>query len=170
MDRSKNPDRRTGGADETLPAAPDNPSGATRESLVEEQIRKAQEQGQFDNLPGFGKPLPKDDGYELAGEHWLGNHILKQAGFLPLWLQLRKEIAAERGEVEAALSRYREQARTLDPLASGTYATLRELEENYVQLATAINEKIHQHNDHCPPTQLLHWFPEDAARRGEHPR
>jgi hypothetical protein len=27
------------------------------ESLVEKQIREAQEQGEFDNLPGAGKPL-----------------------------------------------------------------------------------------------------------------
>jgi hypothetical protein len=133
-----------------------------RESLIDAQIRAAQEQGKFDNLPGFGKPLSKDAGYEMAGEHWMSNHILKQAGYLPIWLELRKEIASERGDVEAALAAYHEQA--LNPVGSSP-TTLRQLEDHYFQLATAINQKIDQHNDHCPNTQLLNRFREDATRR-----
>lgn len=133
-----------------------------RDSLVDARIRAAQEQGKFDNLPGFGKPLPKDSSYELAGEQWMGNHILKQAGYLPIWLELRKEIAAERGAVKAALADYREQARNPNPSSPGT---LQQLGDRYVQLARQINVKIDRHNDHCPDTQLLNRFREDATRR-----
>jgi hypothetical protein len=38
------------------------------ESAIDKQIREAQERGDFDNLPGAGKPLP-DDG-ELYDENW----------------------------------------------------------------------------------------------------
>jgi hypothetical protein len=133
-----------------------------RDNLIDAQIRAAQEQGKFDNLPGFGKPLPKEEGHEMAGEHWMGNHILKQAGYLPIWLQLRKEIAAERDDVAAAFAAYREQVSS--PSGSNP-STLQQLEDHYVQLATAINAKIDQHNDHCPNTQLLNRFREDATRR-----
>lgn len=33
----------------------------SRESFVERQIREAHERGEFDNLPGAGKPLPDLD-------------------------------------------------------------------------------------------------------------
>ncbi|MDZ7917383.1 MAG: DUF1992 domain-containing protein [Rhodococcus sp. (in: high G+C Gram-positive bacteria)] len=38
------------------------------ESWVEQQIRKAQEQGHFDNLSGSGKPIPVDSA--LDGPNW----------------------------------------------------------------------------------------------------
>ena len=37
------------------------PLGTSWESWIEAQIRVAQEQGAFDNLPGAGKPLPNID-------------------------------------------------------------------------------------------------------------
>lgn len=164
MERSKETDRE------------DNPDGRLRsphfetfpdkiDSPIDEQIRTAQAQGKFDNLPGFGKPLPRDESYELAGEHWMSNHILKQAGYLPIWLELRKEIAAERSAVEDIRDRYRKMTRRLDPDSPATRASLNELEQRYVELAAEINVKIDQHNDRCPNTQLLNRFPEDALRR-----
>ena len=153
MERDKDPER------------PQSIFRPPRESLIDEQIREAQKQGMFDNLPGNGKPLPKDDSYYLAGEHWMSNKALKEAGFVPEWIQLRKEIAAERGEVQSALGRYREQAHELDPSAPETRATLQALEDRYVQLATTINRKIDSHNVRCPANQTLTRFVEDATRR-----
>jgi hypothetical protein len=161
MDRRKNTNRQHN-VDENVRSAYYESFPDARDGLIDAKIRAAQEQGKFDNLPGFGKPLPRDEGYEMAGEHWLGNHILKQTGYLPIWLQLRKEIAAERREVEAALAQFR--GETCKP-AGSISATLQQLEDRYVQLATAINTKIDQHNDRCPNTQLLNRFPEDTNRR-----
>lgn len=124
MDRHKKPDRQTGSLDDNLYTGPYGSYQDKRDGLIDAQFRAAQEQGKFDNLPGFGKPLPRDEGYDMAGEHWLGNHILKQAGFLPIWLELRKEIATERDAVQAALTEYREQAARLDPSAPGTFVAL----------------------------------------------
>lgn len=150
MAQNNDPDRSTG--------IFNKPS---RESLIDEKIREAQKQGVFDNLPGHGKPLPKDDAYYLAGEHWMSNKILKDAGFVPAWVKLRKEIAAERGEVVAARDRFRDQALLLEP----SDPTLRALEDRYVQLATAINRKIEAHNGQAPAGQALTRFVEDAIRR-----
>ena len=57
-------------------------AGPTRESLIDRQIREAQEEGQFDNLPHQGAPLPNNDN-PLAGDWALAYHMLKNAGVAP---------------------------------------------------------------------------------------
>jgi hypothetical protein len=44
------------------------PPAVSWESFVERQIREAQEAGEFDSLPGFGKPIPDID--EPYDENW----------------------------------------------------------------------------------------------------
>jgi DnaJ homolog subfamily C member 28 len=133
-----------------------------RESLIEQQIRAAQSAGAFDNLPGYGKPLPRDRDQDIAGESWISNRVLKQAGFVPEWVRLRKEIAADRPAVSEALSAYRAANRDDGP---GSIADLDQLERHYITLAIAINQKIDAHNGQCPPGQILIRFVEDATRR-----
>jgi hypothetical protein len=135
------------------------------DSLIDEQIRAAQAEGAFDNLPGQGKPLPKDPSEGIAGDKWMSNRVLKQAGFVPDWIQLRKEIAEERHAVNAAMNAYRERARVSTLGDAVTSAELKSLEDRYVQLATAINRKIDEHNTRCPPSQTLTRFVEDALTR-----
>ena len=65
------------------------------ETLVERQIRLAHERGDFDDLPGKGKPLPGLDGPD--DENWWVKGYLRREGLsseplLPTPLQLRKEI------------------------------------------------------------------------------
>jgi hypothetical protein len=66
------------------------------ESPVEKAIREAQERGEFDNLPGAGKPL-KDLGDTDDPMWWLRRYVereqLDMTGALPPALQLRKEAA-----------------------------------------------------------------------------
>jgi len=61
------------------------------EKIVEERIRRAQEEGEFDNLPGAGKPLPSDDA-TVPEELRLAYKILKNADCLPPEIELKKEI------------------------------------------------------------------------------
>jgi hypothetical protein len=71
-------------------------SGASRfESLVDQQIRLAQERGEFDNLPGMGKPLPgagqpDDDLWWVRG--YLKREGLSAEPLLPTSLRLAREI------------------------------------------------------------------------------
>ncbi len=60
--------------------------------IVENRIRQAQKEGQFDNLPGKGKPLKLDDDSMVAPHLRASYRILKNAGLLPPEMQLRKEV------------------------------------------------------------------------------
>lgn len=75
--------------------------------LVESRIREAMEAGAFDNLKGAGKPLPDRRHEQLAGDDWMGFHILQNGGMLPAWLGLAREIEHEL----TLLERIRERAR-----------------------------------------------------------
>lgn len=61
---------------------------------VEQQIRRAQERGAFDNLPGMGKPL-EGLGTEHDPNWWLKKLVEREqvTGVLPPALQLRKDDA-----------------------------------------------------------------------------
>ncbi len=68
------------------------------EAIVEERIRKAQKEGAFENLEGLGEPLTFED-MDIPEESRLAHKILKNAGFLPPEVELRKKI----GETESLL-------------------------------------------------------------------
>jgi DnaJ family protein C protein 28 len=62
---------------------------------IEDQIRKAIEEGKFDDLPGKGKPLRLDEN-PLADPEWrLAQHLLKSSGYSLPWIEKRQEIQAE---------------------------------------------------------------------------
>jgi hypothetical protein len=63
------------------------------ESRIDRQIREAQERGEFDNLPGAGKPLPT--GGEDYDEEWWIKGLARREGLaaaLPPALALRREV------------------------------------------------------------------------------
>ena len=80
------------------------PSGMTFESWVEQQIRRAEDEGAFEGLSLAGKPLPRRDreksSYEWALE-WAKREEADVAGMLPTGLALRKE----REELPARIAR-----------------------------------------------------------------
>ena len=52
--------------------------------FVEEKIKKAVDNGDFNDLPGMGKPLDfRDDLPGLSSELKLGFKVLKNAGYIP---------------------------------------------------------------------------------------
>ena len=64
------------------------------ESWVERQVREAIERGEFDNLPGAGRPLPSINGRE--DENWWVRGLLEREQLpmpLPTSLALRREVA-----------------------------------------------------------------------------
>ncbi|WDP92421.1 MAG: DUF1992 domain-containing protein [Desulfobacter sp.] len=65
------------------------------EAIVEERIKQAQKEGRFDNLKGQGRPLKFDDA-NVPEELRMAHKILKNAGFLPPEIELKKKISRTR--------------------------------------------------------------------------
>ena len=67
---------------------------ARYESVIDQQIRKAEERGDFADLPGKGKPLPGLDGPDDENwwvKGWVQREGVPSDALLPTPLQLRKE-------------------------------------------------------------------------------
>ena len=77
------------------------PPGVSWESWIDKQIRDAMERGEFDDLPGKGKPLPDID--QPRDELWWVRGLLKRENvqFLPPTLQVRKDLDEVRERIAA---------------------------------------------------------------------
>jgi hypothetical protein len=62
------------------------------DQLAERRIQQAMARGEFDNLPGRGKPLALENDGLVPEELRAGYRLLKNAGYLPPALQLHREI------------------------------------------------------------------------------
>lgn len=62
------------------------------EKIVEERIRRAQAQGEFDHLPGSGRPLDLEENGWVPEDLRMAFKILKNADCLPPEIELRKDI------------------------------------------------------------------------------
>jgi Domain of unknown function (DUF1992) len=127
------------------------PPGVGFRTWVERQIREAMERGEFDNLPGAGKPIP-----DLDKPHddlwWIKDKLRREnLSYLPATLALRKE-------AEDALA-----------------AALRARSEAQVRrIVAAINKKIVDGNRKAASGPPLNLMPFDVERvvaewRARHP-
>ena len=112
------------------------------ESAVAKQIREAQERGDFDQLPGQGKPLPREDWH---GEWGLAYHVLKQAGETLPWITLGNEIEAAQQRLRAQL----DSARGLRPGADRDRARAR-----YLEAAAALDKMLEEYAFSVPVRHL----------------
>jgi len=110
------------------------PPGVSFETWIERQIREAQARGEFDNLPGAGRPIadldrPHDDLW------WVKEKLRREnVSLLPPALALRKEAA--------------------DALAQAMEATS---EATVREIVADINAKIRQgiRTPHTPPVNMM---------------
>ena len=61
--------------------------------IAENRIREALAQGQFDNLPGAGRPLDLDDYFSAPEDVRMAYSILRSANCVPAEVELLNEIA-----------------------------------------------------------------------------
>lgn len=67
--------------------------------LAERRIADALRRGEFEHLPGEGKPLVFEETLFVSPEQRMAGKVLRNAGFSPPEIGLRKEIAGLRAEL-----------------------------------------------------------------------
>ncbi|KAK3108793.1 hypothetical protein FSP39_015853 [Pinctada imbricata] len=115
--------------------------------LVEDLIQESMKSGDFDNLPGMGKPLNFSERNPLVDSmtHNL-NKILINNGFTPEWIMLEKEIRDEMKKARGNLAKEVKRL-GLPPFESETSNTRWILRENiFREAVTNINQLIVKFN------------------------
>lgn len=69
--------------------------------FVEEQLRKAVEAGEFDNLEGAGRPLNLDDYFAAPEDLRMGYSVLKSNKFVPEEVERLREIGELKEKINA---------------------------------------------------------------------
>lgn len=120
------------------------------ERIVEERIQVSQKKGDFENLPGAGKPLEFEDDSHIPEDLRLPFKILKNADCLPPEIEIKKEI--ERTEdLLAGMSDTAERYRTMKRLnylilklnSTRTSAVLMDVPQKYMVRLTERLEAKH---------------------------
>jgi hypothetical protein len=78
--------------------------------IAEQRILEAIERGEFDNLPGTGKPLDLEQDADVPAELRVAYRILKNSGFVPPEIELRRDIASVEQLLTHSLSRSEREA------------------------------------------------------------
>ncbi len=85
------------------------------EKIVDTMIRDAMARGEFENLPGKGKPIDLTEYFNTPEDVRVAQAVLKNAGMVPVEIELLQEIAvlkellgsardeSERGKIRKAL-------------------------------------------------------------------
>jgi len=122
----------------------------------EDQIRKAMEAGQFDDLPGKGKPLNLDTN-PFEDQSWrMANQVLRNAGFTLPWIEARQEIERELEAARLSLRRAWEwrQANTGKQQPALIQAEWARAEEAFRQQISVLNKRILSYNLQVPRDQF----------------
>jgi hypothetical protein len=72
------------------------------ERIAENRIREAIQRGEFDNLPGAGKPIDLEGYFQLPEHLRVPFSILKSANCVPAEVELLNEIATLERQLAAA--------------------------------------------------------------------
>jgi DnaJ family protein C protein 28 len=121
---------------------------------IDEIIRKAMEEGAFDNLAGQGKPLDLSENPHIDPSWQMAYHLLKENGFLPAFIEQRQAIETELAAARTALVRswiWRQQAQeTGEDAYSEWKAAIKRFETSVADL----NVKIRNYNLSVPNEKL----------------
>ena len=132
---------------------------------IDEQIQEAQARGEFDNLPGCGKPLHLDDN-SFTGDKGMAYSLLKQNGYAPPEVELAKEIRTEFAKAQQKLEKLRYQRKSLSsrripPFRSEKRAfnqAVQNAANEYNQLLHELNRKILKLNVITPSLMHMPMF------------
>jgi len=123
-------------------------------SNIEDHIRRAVEEGKFDDLPGKGKPLKLEDDPFADPEWRLAHHMLRSSGFTLPWIERRQEIEASLETARAALQRSAAwcQASLANQDVSPAFVQVewRKAIDLFLERVRAINQDIRSYNLEVP--------------------
>jgi len=138
-------------------------------SQVEDQIRRAMEAGQFDNLPGKGKPLHLEEDPFEDPEWRLAHHVLRNSGFTLPWIEARRELDEAIQATREALQRswaWRQAARAKNQTVASLDTEWERALQAFRQKVDEINQNILTYNLKTPSPQF-HLLQIDAEREIE---
>lgn len=119
------------------------------ERVADDLISEAMDRGEFDNLPGQGKPIPREEfGAELFCDpaKIKITRILINQGYLPDWIQVNKQIRERWGKAVAKVSRLY----ASNPAGRKHATAIEEFREEVIQ----INRLIDRYNLMVPTIHL----------------
>ena len=120
------------------------------ENPIDKIIRDAQRKGEFEDLPGKGKPIQWDDESQVPEEQRMAHRLLKNNGFTLDWIEMGREL----DRAYAAAREKLEEARTLRAMgrldAAGWQAAVRKFADQIQQ----INKQIIGYNLRVPNEQF----------------
>lgn len=115
------------------------------EALIDQHVRQAEAAGEFDNLPGAGKPLDLEHDDHVPAELRTGFRMLKNAGYAPPWIEIQKSIREEQERLGSWLAQANRRWPALGP-------TDRErLRDEYAERLRDLNKQITNYNLTAPP-------------------
>jgi DnaJ family protein C protein 28 len=132
---------------------------------IDNHIRKAINEGKFDNLPGKGKPLNLDDNPHANPDWRLAHHMLKSSGYTLPWIAARQEIEMQIEAARSDLGRaweWRKRALQGGQLQAQAEAEWQRAVRVFEGQVEKINQKIFDYNLQTPleQFQLLKLNPE----------
>lgn len=122
--------------------------------LIERKIQEARERGDFDNLPGAGKPLNLDENPFVPAEWRLAYSMLASNGFAPDLVESDKALRKALAELASSLDHFAERWNRLSP--ADRQARLPERAaflRRYEADTRELNSRIHGFN-HAAPTAM----------------
>jgi DnaJ homolog subfamily C member 28 len=123
---------------------------------TDDQIKRAMEEGQFEDLPGKGHPLKLDEDPFEDPEWRLAHHILRSGGYSLPWIEKRREIEAGLEAARRNLSLAWERRQE-----GGRAARWERAQSAFRQAIAELNKKIFNYNLEVPSMQLQ-MMPVDA--------
>ena len=128
---------------------------------VDKQIQEAIDRGDFEDLPGKGKRQALEENPFVPRETRIVNQMLRDNGLAPRWIEVDKEIRAEREQSGNLLRNIKRRRRLLEasihahPHKSDRVRQVFELERTralavYVRQLKRLNQKILRYNLTAP--------------------
>jgi len=120
---------------------------------IEEHIRKAIEEGGFDDLPGKGQPLHLEEN-PLEDPEWrLASHVLRSSGFTLPWIEARREIQSEIEAARLTLARawsYHKSSQSNDRHDEWMESEWQRFLQSFCEQVALLNRRIEDFNLQAP--------------------